>query len=564
MSTVSSHAEDKIHSIRILVTLSADGSADIRQTWDVSSDSGTEYFIPMMNLGGMWIEDLRVKDESGREFERIKQWDTDRSLEEKAYTCGVLEKGNDREICWGKGPHGRHQYEIRYKLINLVQAYPDADGFVSRFVNQGMNLPVDEASIKIVYGKEGQRKSFHSANTTFWTFGHAGTATIENGVFEAKTTKGIDSSGHMTFMMRFEKGFFSPAVNGQGTFAERMKKALEGSSYQKSFIREVLYFFRIIFLRLGIRLLIPLTIGLFLFAKRKYEAPLLRQFKRAGGSFKEAEYCRMVPFRGFIDQAAFALLNGGEMVSRKDLMGAYILRMVKEGALVLKKEVDSDFFGGDRERVSFQVNRHSMIEDPCTSELFDLIISAAGRDNILQPGELRSWAMRNVEKIDFWFGTVDIRGEKGFRFKEGYYINRLSTFFGKTKGYVLTERGMEMILQTLGFKKYLQDFTLIAERETKEIELWDDYLVFAALFGIADRVAEEMKTIYPRFVDVSRLYNLEVDLLSTIYLAKTMNEAIQAGYLASSAVRRSQMNGGSGSIGGGGGFSGGGIGGGVR
>lgn len=551
ISTTFSHAQEHIHSIDIQVVLNKDGSADVKQTWDVTGETGSEYYIPLTDLKGVWIEDLRVKDESGRTFDRVKDWTKGGSLEDKAYTCGIVKKGSDTHLCWGKSAYGRHSYVIQYKMINLVKSYSDADGLVSRFVDSGMDLPIDLISLRISYGKEGQRKNLTEENTWLWSFGYAGNSGIRDGVVMVETPTGFISGNHITVILRFEKGLFAPASQAEGSFEDKISHTLNGGD-RKSSINGYLDTLWIFMKRIGFPIIAPLLFAVIIYTKRRYEAPLVRQFKRAGGSFRNAEYCRIVPFRGFIDQTSFALMNGGEVVSRKDLMRAYILRMVKEGALVLKKEIDSDFFGGDREHVNFQVNRHTMMEDPCASELFDLIVSAAGKDNILQPGELRNWAMRNAEKIDFWFSTVEIRGEKGFRFREGYYVNRLNTFFGRTRGYVLTERGIEMIRQVLGFKKFLLDFTLIAERETKEIELWDDYLVFAALFGIADRVAEEMKTIYPGFVDVSRLYNLEVDLLSTIYLANSMNEAIQAGYMASSSTAKTfRSGGGSSSLGGG-------------
>ncbi|MEG0873130.1 MAG: DUF2207 domain-containing protein [Clostridia bacterium] len=44
-----------------------------------------------------------------------------------------------------------------------------------------------------------------------------------------------------------------------------------------------------------------------------------------------------------------------------------------------------------------------------------------------------------------------------------------------------------------GLKKYLKDYSKIKDRYPIEIHLWDRYLVFATLFGIADKVAKEFK-----------------------------------------------------------------------
>lgn len=44
-----------------------------------------------------------------------------------------------------------------------------------------------------------------------------------------------------------------------------------------------------------------------------------------------------------------------------------------------------------------------------------------------------------------------------------------------------------------GLQKYLKDYSLIKDRYPIEIALWDRYLVFACLFGIAKKVAKEFK-----------------------------------------------------------------------
>ncbi|MDF2865411.1 MAG: hypothetical protein K0R72_220 [Clostridia bacterium] len=45
----------------------------------------------------------------------------------------------------------------------------------------------------------------------------------------------------------------------------------------------------------------------------------------------------------------------------------------------------------------------------------------------------------------------------------------------------------------LGLEKYLKEYSLIKERYPIELVLWEKYLVFATLFGIADKVSKEFK-----------------------------------------------------------------------
>lgn len=48
-----------------------------------------------------------------------------------------------------------------------------------------------------------------------------------------------------------------------------------------------------------------------------------------------------------------------------------------------------------------------------------------------------------------------------------------------------------------GLKKYMEEFSLIKDREVPELVLWEKYLVFATVFGIADKVIKQLKVVYP-------------------------------------------------------------------
>jgi len=69
---------------------------------------------------------------------------------------------------------------------------------------------------------------------------------------------------------------------------------------------------------------------------------------------------------------------------------------------------------------------------------------------------------------------------------------------------VLTESGAEEKAQWKGLKKYLEEYSLIEDREVIELVLWEKYLVYGTAFGIADKVIEQMKANYPEvFIEES-------------------------------------------------------------
>ena len=52
----------------------------------------------------------------------------------------------------------------------------------------------------------------------------------------------------------------------------------------------------------------------------------------------------------------------------------------------------------------------------------------------------------------------------------------------------LTAQGKQALNEVLGLKHFLLDFSLIRERALQETLIWQDYMVYALLLGIADKV----------------------------------------------------------------------------
>ena len=122
----------------------------------------------------------------------------------------------------------------------------------------------------------------------------------------------------------------------------------------------------------------------------------------------------------------------------------------------------------------------------------------------------------------------------------------------------LAAQGKKQLDEILGLKRFLLDFSLIHERGVKETVIWQDYLIYAHLLGIADQVAPQIRKLYPEALPQVEHFE------RCIGYAGYYN-----GFLYSACARerqrqeaaRSAGSGGSASFGGGGGFSGGGSGG---
>lgn len=72
---------------------------------------------------------------------------------------------------------------------------------------------------------------------------------------------------------------------------------------------------------------------------------------------------------------------------------------------------------------------------------------------------------------------------------------------GRLKG--LTQKGVEEKEKFKGLQKFIRDFSLLDEKELPDLILWEKYLVFATVFGIADKVIKQLKISYPQLNDTA-------------------------------------------------------------
>ena len=60
----------------------------------------------------------------------------------------------------------------------------------------------------------------------------------------------------------------------------------------------------------------------------------------------------------------------------------------------------------------------------------------------------------------------------------------------KANNHLLTPEGRKEYQKAYGLKSYIEDFSLMKERELDSTILWDDYLTYAIAFGISNKVTD--------------------------------------------------------------------------
>ena len=539
--------ETRVRSIDIAVRLYADGSALFDEKWDVDTgDDFTELYLPKENLGDIGVASFKVFCD-GVQLADDGAWDTDRSRARKAGRYGIVRKSGGVELCWGVGDTGHHLYNPVYVLTNTVKGLDDYDMF-------HMQVLADQITgsphVRVTFELDKELGAQLDTSTVrAWGFGYHGPVYFEDGklVYESDD---FDRRSSVIALIRFNKGIFSPTSVPGGSFQTRLDRALEGAAFaddeeyededEESSFLELL------------AQLVMLFLALLGGSKYGYDQTghvSARQKKKLlGMSPKDVSWWRDIPMDGDLIAADYALTRLGEDRKNNALASAEILRMIYNGYLDVQKDDKGKI------EITFAPDKHGEAPiDPIASDLWSMMLEASGEDRILQDKEFSTWSGKNKKRLYSWTGKMALMGKEKFRNRG--WMNANNTKF--------TPAGQVEAQHLLGFKKYLDDFTLSRQRETIEAHLWQEYLVYGALLGVADKVAKQLKDIDPALFEQTVGYDYGT-FTRVLYSTNTLSHAITSAnkaYITStySGGSRGGFGGGS-SFGGGGGFSGGGHG----
>ena len=561
LMTLSAMAQHTIEDIAMRVTLRDDGSARVtEQRHCQMSSEGTEGFITFNDMGDIEVTDLQVTDEEGTEYEVEEKWNVNRSRSEKTGRCGYHRTSRGVELCWGIGRAGERTYYISYTLTNLVKAYDDFDGFNHSFY-EAANSPAKAVNVDI----QLERDSLTMRNARIWAFGFYGYAGFDSG-FAGAMTKGAMRNGEsIIIMMQLNKGVLHPVRQMGGSFIEKVKRqAIEGSDYtmmddslNANGVKSSLiggdnssghpvqqdadyksYGNSIDWTLAGSFLVIAGLIGFGFVTKfrerRKAKKERERIFARlsaltGGVKFEDIPYYRNLPLNGglLLSAATLAKLDSmrtvvgevslGVKFGLQQLYNAFVLRMIYKKGIAIATVLDEKgrqrklfrisepepFEGGaditedfdkagwmSGELTSSQRNegkkayKGQLNDKGVEYQLQQLFYEAAGDDHLLQPDELEDYVKKDPLR---WR-------------KFSYALNVL--VHGQVKEKLLTEKSAS---ETLGFLRYLKDFSLVAERHLEEVSLWKEYLVYASLYGIDKQVRKDMKKVAPAVANLDSL-----------------------------------------------------------
>ena len=261
-------------------------------------------------------------------------------------------------------------------------------------------------------------------------------------------------------------------------------------------------------------------------------------------------YYRGIPYDGPWEEL-FIYFKENHKDAEQNFITAFFLKWIKEGIFTPVRQEKS--FG--RKENGFQLH---VVEEygmgPAEKFLYRVFTDMAEDGEVITEKVMRKYFKSHT----YYFSRfkTEIQSNSTIALRNKGYMETKRTMLQWVKN--LTDQGLELEERLMGFKNYLKDYSLLEEREAYDVHLWEEYMIWAAVFGIADEVEKQFRKLYPEIQETNYAMTASV-----VLYANSFSKNMRSAYSPPSSSR-SSGGGGSSSVGGGGGSFGGGSGGGTR
>ncbi len=531
--TTTVYAKSDIYSINMDIYLNQNGDMDITEIWDVKAEDGSEWFKQIKNIDGISINNYTVSMDGDLLTEK-KDWDVNGNLESKRGFFGKNNINNGIELCFGKYDYNRHKFTIKYTMTNVIFNTNDAQVMIGKIINEMPDHNFKDFKVVI--------SSFYPFPKTLdvWGTGYKGLAYVDSdGKIHLSNEENGDmgEKSYVSVLIKFPNNTFSTSKTDERyKVFEDVEKAFKEGTFdnRKSSIWTTI---------------IPVAVFGLAFAGIIYAA-----HKNGYGYInnkkikeKETPAFRDIPCKKDLFYANILMKLNNFGYSASNIIGAVILKWVKEEKITFVKNVEVKAFK-DKETYAIDLTKEATFTNESEQKIYN-IMKEASTDGILEANEFKKWAQRNNSKFIELFKNMEEREQN--KLKEKGHIYKRKNKEECSCLNVMDDTIYEDSKQLLGLKKFLKEFSEIDKKETIEVHLWDEYLMFAYIFGIADKVLSQLKKLYPEIIEQDTNY------YHTVYMANSFaSEAVRAAN-AYSAGGGGYSTGGGGGGGFGGGVSGG-------
>ena len=545
---------NSISKISMDIYINNNGDATVTEVWNCYNNQGTEAYHPYYNLGNSEITDLTVS-ESGKTYTTLSNWSTSGSLSDKAYKCGINKISNGVELCWGISQYGSHTYTVKYTITNFISELTDSQMLYWTFIPYDFSTAIDSVYIKV-------HTNFNIPDSVgVWGYGnYGGTAYVYDGYIEMQSDGRLDTDEYMTMLVQFPSESFNTANSLNHDFDYYLNMAEEGSTkYNEKSIGIGTIMIGILAMLMNLFPIILIIIIILLAGKNSASSKL--NFGAEGKKMpSDLQYYRDIPCKKDIFRAYYIGYNYGLLKNKTDILGAIILKWMKDSIIRIEQKESGKIFKKENTVIILNETNPSIIENSQERAIFEMLYEASV-DGILENKEFEKWCNKSYSKILKWFDDI-LDKQKNKLVEEGLIKKEEKTSFKifKSTIYTATSELKHEAIELAGLKKYLKEYTLIKDREAIEVVMFEEYLIYAQIMGIAKEVAKEFKDLYPEIIEQSNFNSYD----NIIFINYCASRGISQAQNAKSRAESYSSGGGGFSSGGGGGGSFGGGGGGRR
>mgnify|MGYP002551782269 FL=1 len=602
-----SQASLHLKNLDFQVQINDDGSMNVVETWDIKvSDTNTLYktFIKDDTKYSS-IMDVSVKDITKGEnniFNSASKWEY--HLPKGYFFAGTNNKG-ENEIAWGVSIESttRKQYLISYRVNDVITKYNDCAELYWQFVGNEFEISANKITGTIKLPANVQ----HLEDLKVW--GHTKYLNGEVKVVSSDTVEfnldNYKSKNYVEVRLTMPTYLFenisSENISQEEKIDDIIKEETEWANEANARRDRRNKNFKLLILA---TILVNTSIGIMFSKKIKKNKQFLEKNPNILPE-QQLEYYRELPDKEETPlEAVFILKTGYKQSCLPNVFSATILNFALKGYVRIEQEgktikillnkIKTDELTGDEKKV---------LE----------ILRAASNNNELTMAELEKYIKNYPSKLMNLNSTFEKVSKTQASEKGKFDTNRFNkqiVYAEKNVGYIFiliiiiiasiftigyayknvqgmlitctiislaffivvtiinlilnikittsfngfTQKGINEQEQWKAFKKYMEDFSYLNEKEVPELVLWEKYLVYATAFGIANKVLKQLKVKYPELNNQDTISNMV--LFNAMYNANGLN----ANFINSISTSTSRMYSStySSGTGGGGGFSGGG------
>lgn len=586
----------KLNSLHYDVQLNENGDMEVVETWDIEIRETNTVFKDF---------DLDKSKYSGITNVKVKDLDTELALskiDEEMYHVtkgcyyGLPVSNGKFEIAWGVGldnSSARKQYEISYTVENVVSVYQDCSELYWQFIgiNNGMSAKKITGTIKLpqaVLDLESLRVWAHGPLN-----GEISRISKDAVKFEIED---LEPQTMLEVRVVVEEPIFSKSIRNspQRKLEEIIVEETEWANQANRKRRKA----KAIFIGIAV---IYIVIFLFFGKKVLRYWKEMKSFPKNPYQIEIGKYFRDIPREKDATPADAAFLYYLKLKGKENyIISATLLQLCLKGYISFEKEGKKDIRIHLLKPMDNALKKTERLvygiltwpagvskEKTVTMEQIEKCMQKHYDKCELLMNDLRDYAKEAQEECQ----NYDlVAGEQASRYTAksmiyimvtigcGLFLAPISMLLApiilewiisaillsKTAKRipVLTEQGEIEKQQWAGLKNYMEDFSLLKDKEIPDLVLWEKYLVYATVFGISDKVVKQLKVVYPQMENLDNRTYTYLYLMSDTRFAngfigdlnKSTNSAYSA-YKSAYSAAHSSSSSGSGS---GGGFSSGG------